>query len=177
MAYRHDAAAAAAEIVLMVEQRCQRTGLVGTVGQLLVPGGATNVVPGCCDLSLDIRSGSDAIRHAAVSDILADMQSIARHRGVKVEWAEMLNAAAVPCSARLQDAFAAAIERAGLPVFRLPSGAGHDAVMFGGITDLAMLFVRCGNGGVSHSPLETITAADADFAARILLDVLEHLPD
>jgi N-carbamoyl-L-amino-acid hydrolase len=176
MAYRHDAAAAAAEIVLMVEQRCKRTGLVGTVGQLSVPGGATNVVPGRCDLSLDIRSGTDAIRLAAVSDILADMQSIARHRGVKVEWTEILNAAAVPCSLRLQDAFAAAIERAGLPIFRLPSGAGHDAVMFGGVTDLAMLFVRCGNGGVSHSPLETITAADADFAARILLDVLEHLP-
>jgi len=176
MAYRHDAVAAAAEIVLMVEQRCQRTGLVGTVGQLSVPGGATNVVPGRCDLSLDIRSGSDASRLAAVSDILADMQSIARHRGVKVEWTETLNGAAVPCSPQLQDAFAAAIERAGLPVFRLPSGAGHDAVMFGGLTDLAMLFVRCGNGGVSHSPLETITAADADFAARILLDVLEHLP-
>jgi N-carbamoyl-L-amino-acid hydrolase len=177
MAYRHDAAAAAAEIVLMVEQRCRHAGLAGTVGQLSVPGGATNVVPGRCDLSLDIRSGADAMRHAAVRDILAEMQSIAQRRGVKVEWTETLNAAAVPCSPQLQDAFAAAIERAGLPVFRLPSGAGNDAVMFGELTDLAMLFVRCGNGGVSHSPLETITAADADIAARILLDVLEHLPD
>jgi hypothetical protein len=35
-----------------------------------------------------------------------------------------------------------------------------------------MLFVRCGNGGVSHSPRETITAQDADLAARALLDVL-----
>ena len=35
-----------------------------------------------------------------------------------------------------------------------------------------MLFVRCGNGGISHSPLETITAADADIAARILLDTI-----
>ncbi len=38
-----------------------------------------------------------------------------------------------------------------------------------------MLFVRCGNGGISHSPLETITAADADIATRILLDVLVNL--
>jgi hypothetical protein len=38
-----------------------------------------------------------------------------------------------------------------------------------------MLFVRCGNGGISHSPLETVTAADADVAARVLLDALLHL--
>ena len=37
-----------------------------------------------------------------------------------------------------------------------------------------MLFVRCGTGGISHSPLETITAADADVAVRVLLDVLEN---
>ncbi|MBV8791926.1 MAG: hydantoinase/carbamoylase family amidase, partial [Pseudolabrys sp.] len=70
MPYRHDAAVAAAEIILCVEQRCSRTGLVGTVGRLNVPGGATNVVPGRCELSLDIRSGTDSLRHAAVADIL-----------------------------------------------------------------------------------------------------------
>ncbi|MBV8790500.1 MAG: hypothetical protein JO237_00450 [Pseudolabrys sp.] len=47
--------------------------------------------------------------------------------------------------------------------------------MFDKLTEIGMLFVRCGNGGVSHSPLETITAADADFAARILSDTLGHL--
>ncbi|MGH8734096.1 MAG: M20/M25/M40 family metallo-hydrolase, partial [Burkholderiales bacterium] len=68
-----------------------------------------------------------------------------------------------------------AIARAGVPVRQLPSGAGHDAMLFAGVTDLGMLFVRCGNGGISHSPLETITAADADIATRIVLDVLVNL--
>ena len=67
------------------------------------------------------------------------------------------------------------MERAGIRPRYLPSGAGHDAVSFSGVTDIAMLFVRCGNGGISHSPLETITDADADIAARILLDVLVNL--
>jgi acetylornithine deacetylase/succinyl-diaminopimelate desuccinylase-like protein len=46
------------------------------------------------------------------------------------------------------------------------------------MTDLAMLFVRCGNGGVSHSPLETVAVDDADLAAKILLDVISrfHAP-
>ena len=47
--------------------------------------------------------------------------------------------------------------------------------MFHGLTDIAMLFVRCGNGGISHSPLETITAEDADIAARVLLDAVVNL--
>jgi allantoate deiminase/N-carbamoyl-L-amino-acid hydrolase len=47
--------------------------------------------------------------------------------------------------------------------------------MFDGLTDVAMLFVRCGNGGISHSPLETVTAQDVDIAARVLLDTILHL--
>jgi acetylornithine deacetylase/succinyl-diaminopimelate desuccinylase-like protein len=37
-----------------------------------------------------------------------------------------------------------------------------------------MLFVRCGNGGISHSPQETMTAEDADLATRVFLNFLEH---
>jgi allantoate deiminase/N-carbamoyl-L-amino-acid hydrolase len=82
----------------------------------------------------------------------------------------------VPCAPHLQAALAAAIERAGLAVHRLPSGAGHDAMVFAAITDIAMLFVRCGNGGISHDPHESITAEDAGIAAAVLLDTLIHLP-
>jgi hydantoinase/carbamoylase family amidase len=63
---RRDAAAAAAEIVLYVERRCAAAPtLVGTVGRLNVPGGAINVIPGRCDLSLDIRAGRDRAHRQA----------------------------------------------------------------------------------------------------------------
>ena len=39
-----------------------------------------------------------------------------------------------------------------------------------------MLFVRCGNGGVSHSPREIISAEDADVAARVILDAVLGWP-
>jgi allantoate deiminase/N-carbamoyl-L-amino-acid hydrolase len=175
MELRHDAAAAAAEITLMLEQFCKQRGLLGTVGQFSVPDGAINLVPGRCEMSIDIRSANDARRKAGVVDVLANITQIADRRGVKATCVEVLDEAAVPCSARLQAAFAAAITRAGIPVRRLPSGAGHDAVMFSGLTDIGMLFVRCGNGGVSHSPRETVDAADAGIAARILYDVIINL--
>jgi allantoate deiminase/N-carbamoyl-L-amino-acid hydrolase len=176
MQLRHDAAAAAAEIVLAVERRCTvAPTLVGTVGRLAVPNGAINVIPGRCELSLDVRASNDAMRDAAVDDILGEIKRIADQRGVKAEITETLRNATVPCSPRLQALLAEAIARHGIKPRHLPSGAGHDGGMFDGLTDVAMLFVRCGNGGISHSPLETVTMQDVDIAARILLDTILHL--
>jgi acetylornithine deacetylase/succinyl-diaminopimelate desuccinylase-like protein len=41
------------------------------------------------------------------------------------------------------------------------------------LTDVAMLFVRCGNGGISHHPDETMTAADAQAAADVFTRFVE----
>jgi beta-ureidopropionase / N-carbamoyl-L-amino-acid hydrolase len=173
MSLRHDAAAAAAEMISMVEQRCSQVpGLMGTVGQLQVPGGAINVIPGVCELSLDIRSADAADLEDALVDIAAGINSIAARRGVSVEIEKVAELPPVLCTPRLQDALGRAVARQGLAVRSLVSGPGHDAVMFDGVTDVGMLFVRCGNGGISHSPLETIAAADADVAVRVLLDFL-----
>jgi hydantoinase/carbamoylase family amidase len=178
MARRQDAAAAAAELVLYVEKRCaQAPTLVGTVGQLAVPDGAINIIPARCELTLDVRAGDDVTRDAAVSDIMAEIGRIAARRGVSFDCKEVQRAGAVRCSPRLQSVLADAVARAGVKPRYLPSGAGHDAMMFDGLTDTAMLFVRCGNGGVSHSPREIITAEDADIAARIVLDAVLRLAE
>jgi allantoate deiminase/N-carbamoyl-L-amino-acid hydrolase len=176
MTLRRDAAAAAAEMVLAVESRCrEQPGLVGTVGKLEVPDGAVNVIPGRCEFSIDIRSGSDALRDAAAADIGTSIGEIAARRRVKVDQRRVLLAASVPCAEALQDAWAASIERiTGRPAMRLPSGAGHDAMMMASLTDVGMLFVRCGNGGISHHPDEALSAADADIAARVFQDFLLH---
>ncbi len=176
MGMRRDAAAAAAEIVLLVEQRCSGRGsLVGTVGQLEVPAGSVNVIPGQCRLSLDIRAASDEERLAAVDDILAGISAICARRGIEEKLWKLVEADAAPCAPRLMDRLGAAIEAAGLPRFDLLSGAGHDAMEMARITEVAMLFTRCGNGGISHNPLETMTADDAEIAGEVLLDFLRGL--
>ena len=140
-------------LVLYVERRCAAAPtLVGTVGELYVPDGAINVIPGRCELTLDIRAGDDQTRDAAVSDVLAEIERIAERRGVAIETKEIARGHNVPCSPRIQRLLAEAVTRAGIAVRSLPSGAGHDAMQFDGVTELGMLFVRCGNGGVSHSP-------------------------
>lgn len=173
MQFRHDAGAAAAEMMLAIEQRCSGTpSLVGTVGQLVVPNGAMNVIPGRCDFSTDIRAATDEVRNAAVKDVLAAFDEIAKRRGARVNAEEVLRMPAIPLSQNLQAQLIKSAEKLGVTPLSLPSGAGHDAAMMASLTQSAMMFVRCGNGGVSHSPLEIITEEDADFAARVLLEFL-----
>jgi beta-ureidopropionase / N-carbamoyl-L-amino-acid hydrolase len=175
MTMRKDAAAAAAEIVLFVEQRAsQAPSLVGTVGQLQVPDGSVNVIPGACKLSLDIRAADDATRDAAVTDILNQAEAICARRQVEIKVTKIMSAPAAPCAPWLVRQFAAATEKAGVEVFELPSGAGHDAMAMARMTDVAMLFTRCGNGGISHNPLETMTADDAEVSAQVFLDFLRN---
>jgi len=175
MDMRRDAAMAAAEIGLYIERRCGgMAGLVGTVGQFNVPNGATNVVPGRAQFSIDIRAGDDAVRQAAVTDVLAEIERVCARRKVHAQVRKTHEAASVPCAPWLQQQWADAIARQGLPVRHLPSGAGHDAMAIAALADVAMLFVRCGNGGISHHPTETMTAADAELAARVFSDFVEH---
>jgi N-carbamoyl-L-amino-acid hydrolase len=175
MSLRHDAAAAAAEMILLVERHClQKPDLVGTVGQITIPNGAVNVIPGRCEFSLDVRSGSDAAREAAISEIFDELGRVAARRGVAIDIQQISRAAAVASAPAMQARLAGAIRRLGAPVRYLASGAGHDAVQFSALTEIGMLFVRCGNGGISHSPLETVTSEDVDVAARVLLEVLAN---
>ncbi len=175
---RRDALAAAAQMVLAIEEHARERAatLVATVGKLAVAGGgAINVIPGDVEFTIDVRSGDDGTRLAAVTALRERCEAIAAARSVELGWDVMFELAAAPCDARLQDAFAAAIAAQGLPPVRLPSGAGHDAMEMARLAPMGMLFVRCGNGGISHNPLETMTAADADVATRALVTFLEHL--
>ncbi len=173
---RRDAACAAAELALYLERRAAQDGdSVGTIGMLTVPNGSINVVPGRCNFSLDLRAPSDAQRDALVSDVLAEAQAIAERRGVRLQLEETMRAAAAPCDAALQQRWADAVEALGLPVFRMPSGAGHDAMKLHEIMPQAMLFVRGENAGISHNPLESTSAEDMALAVHAMQHLLDGM--
>jgi N-carbamoyl-L-amino-acid hydrolase len=173
---RRDAATAAAELLLYVEQRgSSQDSLVATVGMLEVPGGSINVVPGRCKFSLDIRATTDAVRDACAADILRELQAICQRRGLHHRLEETLRAAAAPSAPGWQQRWERAVQALGLPVFRMPSGAGHDAMKLHEIMPQAMLFVRGLNAGISHNPLESITSDDADLCVRAFQNLLDQL--
>jgi N-carbamoyl-L-amino-acid hydrolase len=178
MAMRRDAAAAVAELALFLEQRAAaQADVVGTMGLLDVPGGSINVVPGRCRFSLDIRATTDAARDACVADVLAQAERIGARRGVRFALEETMRAAAAPCDPALQRRWETAVAALGLPVHRMPSGAGHDAMKLAEVMPQAMLFVRGENAGISHNPLESSTAHDCELAVRAFQHLLDHFND
>ncbi len=169
MPMRRDAMAAAAEMVLAVEECAATDQLVGTVGMLEVKNGTGNVIAGEVGFTVDLRAPDDPRRRALEDRVFALFDAIAARRGVRVEKSRRHEVRAAPCAEWLQEQVAAAIASVGAEPVRLPSGAGHDAMIFAGVVDVGMMFVRCGAGGVSHNPAETVTAEDASLAARALL--------
>lgn len=178
MDHRQDAACAVAELALYVEQRAaQMPQAVGTMGMLGVPDGSINVVPGCCRFSLDLRATSDDTRDALANDVLAELDHICRRRGLRFTLEQTLRAAAAPSAPAWQQRWERAVQSLGLPVHRMPSGAGHDAMKLHEVMPQAMLFVRGLNHGLSHNPLEAVTAHDADLAVRAFQHLIEHLEE
>ena len=172
---RRDAATAVAELALYLERRAAvEANLVGTMGMLSVPNGSINVVPGRCQFSLDIRATTDAVRDACAADVLAELKRIAARRGLAFTVEPTMHAAAAPSDPNLQRRWERAVAALGLPVQRLPSGAGHDAMKLHEVMPQAMLFMRGGNSGISHNPLESISNDDAQLCVEAFQNFLNQ---
>jgi len=172
MAMRRDALAAAAEQILFIQTHAAAIpNLVATVGALAIHPGAPNSIPGRATYSIDIRAPEDATRNQAVEAITTRLTAIAASRNIEISVTRSHDAAATNCAPWLQAQLADAILAQNLPVFHLPSGAGHDAMAIASLCPVGMLFTRC-KGGISHTPAESITEADANIAVAVLLEFL-----
>ncbi len=178
MATRRDAAAALAQLIVYMEQRAADDGdSVATIGMLQVPNGSINVVPGRCSFSLDLRAPTDAQRDALVSDVLKRLKAVCERRGVSFTLEETMRAAAAPSDAAWQTRWERAVEATGLAIFKMPSGAGHDAMKLHEIMPQAMLFVRGENAGISHNPLESTTQDDMQLGVIAFMQLLTNLAE
>jgi len=66
----------------------------------------------------------------------------------------------------LVSALERAVVRAGAPLHRMTSGAGHDAMIMAARMPAAMLFLRS-PGGISHHPDETVLEEDVAAALAV----------
>jgi allantoate deiminase len=151
-------------------------GLVATVGRIETWPNATNVISGRCRTSLDVRHAVDEIRTQAVARLVGTAQALAAARGLAVTYETRLDQDAVLMSPSIVAALERAVERSGVPVHRMRSGAGHDAMIVASRMPAGMLFLRS-PGGVSHHPDESVREGDVAVAleagARFLDDLAE----
>jgi allantoate deiminase len=151
--------AAAAEWITLVERVAQETeGLVATVGRIQASPGAPNVIAGEVAATLDVRHASDEERTAAVARMLPQPS-----RGVTIDWTPTMDQPAVALN---HEPVARAVAAAGFPVRRMPSGAGHDAMIIARQLPASMLFLRS-PGGISHHPDETVREEDVAAALAV----------
>ena len=135
--------------------------------------GATNVIPGHARFTIDLRAPDDDRRRQAAVDIEAAIKALCARRNVKVDIRRTHEGRTAACAPWLQEQIGKAIEAEGLPVRRIPSGAGHDGMAMIDLVPIGMLFVRC-ERGISHNPLEAITISDAELSARVFLRFIEQ---
>ena len=178
MALRHDALAAAAEVIALVEdcgRKSAAAGAVATVGEIAALPGASNVIPGEVRMSLDLRAPADRLRQDVASAVRSRLGEIAERRGVALDMETVHEKPVAICAPWIKHAIAAAIERVtGSRPRELMSGAGHDGQAMVHLTDVGMIFVRC-RGGISHSPLEFVSVDDLGLAVEALIQTIVEL--
>jgi allantoate deiminase len=167
MRTRRDALVGAAEWIVACEREAHATpGLVATIGRIEAQPGASNVIAGRCAATLDVRHADDTIRAAAVARVGCAARDIAARRGLELTWTQRFDQPAVSMDPSLVDALERAVRRAGMPVHRLSSGAGHDAMIVAARMPAAMLFMRS-PGGISHHPDESVLEEDVATALEV----------
>lgn len=168
MDMRRDALVAAARSVTAIHDlACERPKLRATVGQVQASPGASNVVPGSAEISVDLRAATTRDLdegEEAINEILR--ASAARQQAeLSIEVLHRLEPVQLDRRLRSVLADAAAAEQA--TAIELPSGAGHDAMIIGPRIPAAMLFVPS-RDGISHHPAEHTSDAQCIVGARVL---------
>jgi N-carbamoyl-L-amino-acid hydrolase len=177
MEQRHDALAAAAEIVLALESaaRGQPAETVATVGTLTVAPGAVSVIPGIARLGVDMRGIDSASLQRLEGELRARVTEIAAARGVTAEVHLTRAGEPTELDASLVAAALAAADRLGIPAGETWSGAGHDAQHLSALTAALLVFVPL-HGGESHTPQEGADPDEIIQASRLVAEVMGHLP-
>lgn len=174
---RRDAFFTAAEYATKSRELVVKGGAgrsVTTIGVVDVKPGVPNIVPARAALLQEIRDPAPPVLDRLAGRTLALARRVAKRRGLTVEVEELLRAEPMPMSPRVQAAIETAATALGLPVRRMPSGAGHDAQILAAVTEAGMLFVPS-QGGRSHRPDEWTDWEAIERGANVLLGTLLRL--
>ena len=165
MELRDDALVKASPVFSLLPQWVQdrNKDMVGTIGQVTLEPGATNVVPGECSFVVEIRSMKKDDMEA-IRDQLETWVNDTPGSSMKA----ILEKDSVALSDTIIDTIVHAAEQEGLSNIRMPSGAGHDTQSFAAYVPCGMIFVPC-QKGKSHSPKEWIESQQASDGCRVLL--------
>jgi allantoate deiminase len=175
MALRRDALAGAARAVLALRDEArERDDMTANVGVIAAEPGGFNVIPGAAELTIDVRSPTEEGFARVDRFVRESLEAIAADEGLGLELVETHRKQPVALDAGLQDALEEAALEEDAQVLRMPSGAGHDAMVIGKHVPAGMLFVPS-RGGLSHCPEEFTSPEQCELGARVLARTVQAL--
>lgn len=182
MNMRHDALAAAAEIILAVERIAQEfmpRHVVATVGVIQNEPNVMNVIPGRVELRIDLRSADADAKRECVATLQNSIRAIVARRDISLETTVLTDETPVTFSTEVVHAVERVCAAHSFDAKKMPSGAGHDAAHIARVAPTGMIFIPS-RDGVSHDPHEFSSAQEIARGAQVLLGTLlelDTLPD
>lgn len=173
MHYRHDALLGGAELALAIEQAAidAEHSTVATVGNLTAKPGVMNVVPGYCELLVDIRGIHSGARESVLIALKQKIEQISQTRGLSVELQLISKDEPIVLPEQMVQQISQASQQLGYSYEIMPSGAGHDAMHMATLCPTGMIFVPS-RYGISHNPLEFTEWKDIEAGIKVLQKVV-----
>lgn len=175
MAARRDALAGAARVVLALRKEALKRGdITANVGVLTVSPGGFNVIPGVAEFTVDVRAGGTEVFSSLDELVLETLERVAGEEHLGLEVSETHRKPPTRLDPDLQDLLTESAAEVGATARRMPSGAGHDAMVLAKRVPAAMLFVPS-RGGISHSPEEFTAPEHCELGAKVLAHAVRQL--
>jgi len=177
MAMRKDAAAALYELAVRFAEHCRSAGSESTVwnlGKATLAPGAYNVVAREASLHFEYRDASAAVLQR-IRERLPELAATAARR-YNCEHEVLPGIATTPAvmDAALVSRIEAAAREREASCMRMPSGAGHDAMLFAERIPTAMLFIPS-IGGRSHDVAEDSDRGDIALGLEVSSTFIDGL--
>jgi N-carbamoyl-L-amino-acid hydrolase len=145
-----------------------------TIGRVELKPGYAHTVPGEAEFTLVGRDMSEAVMKELADSCRKVLSSIARRHRLMFEYQQMSWLEPKYCHDDMIALLKKHSERLGHDTIVMPSGAGHDAQFFTGITPTGLLFIPS-VGGVSHAPDEWSHWHDVEKGCNVLLGAVLEL--
>ena len=173
MHYRHDALLGGAELSLAIEQAAIQAGhsTVATVGNMTAKPGVMNVVPGYCELLVDIRGTHVQARDSVFELLQKEISKVSEKRGLLIELQLISKDNPIVLPENMVNQIAETAHSLGYSYEIMPSGAGHDAMHMATLCPTGMIFVPS-HLGISHNPFEFTDWKDIEAGIKVLQKVI-----
>jgi len=176
MNMRTDALIAASHLVISVNEIIKSIpgNQVGTVGKISVEPGASNVVPGRVQLTIELRDLSGEKIFKVFEKISVRMIEIEEETGTIITCKKDHTNIAALMDKNIREMLTESAEELGLKYKQMPSGAGHDAQAIAKIAPAGMIFIPS-KDGISHSPGEFSFVNDIASGASVMYHTILKL--